>query len=81
MKKEEIILTVKEIIVDKIGLDKEEINDKSNLKYDLGFDDLDTIEVIMAIEVEYNITIPDSELDVIETFEQLIDLTYRRINK
>ncbi len=79
MNKEEISLKIKEIIIDKIGLDDEEITNEANLQYDLGFDELDTIEVVMDIEKEYSIGISDIELDSVNTFEQLVELTCKNI--
>lgn len=75
MKKGEIDQKVKDIIIDVVGIEPEEINDDSNLTSDLGFDDLDTVEVIMKVETEFNISISDEEIDKIETFKYLVDLT------
>lgn len=50
---------VSEIICDRFGVDSSEVSEDSNLGNDLGLDGLDGIELIMAIEAEYSISIPD----------------------
>jgi len=64
---------VKDIIVDNIGLDVEEIKDDSNFKNDLGFDSLDEIELVMEIEKEFSINLPDGELENINIFSECIN--------
>jgi acyl carrier protein len=55
------------IIVEKLGVDKSEINDDSNFTNDLGADSLDTVELIMEFEKEFDISIPDEEAENIQT--------------
>lgn len=50
------------------------IGNDSNLQHDLGFDSLDTVEVAIAIEDEFDIDIPDEDLEKAKTVQQLIDL-------
>ena len=52
---------VKAIIVDKLGVDESEVKPEATFTNDLGADSLDTVELIMELEKEFNITIPDDQ--------------------
>ena len=58
---------VKAIIVDKLGVDESEVKPEATFTNDLGADSLDTVELIMELEKEYNITIPDDQAEKIAT--------------
>ena len=58
---------VKQIIVDKLGVDESEITEASSFTNDLGADSLDTVELIMEFEKEFDIAIPDEEAEKIAT--------------
>lgn len=58
---------VKEIIVDKLGVDENEVKPEAGFTTDLGADSLDTVELIMEFEKEFDITIPDAEAEKIST--------------
>ena len=58
---------VKEIIVDKLTVDENEVTPTAEFSKDLGADSLDTVELIMEFEKEFCITIPDAEAEKIET--------------
>jgi len=58
---------VKAIIVDKLGVDESEVTNEANFINDLGADSLDTVELIMEFEKEFNIQIPDDKAEAIET--------------
>ena len=64
---------VKAIIVDKLGVDDKEITMESSFTNDLGADSLDTVELIMEFEKEFNIAIPDDQAEKIATVGQAID--------
>ena len=55
------------IIVDKLGVDEGEVTIEANFTNDLGADSLDTVELIMEFEKEFNIAIPDEEAEKIQT--------------
>ncbi|HRC33075.1 MAG TPA: acyl carrier protein [Bacteroidia bacterium] len=69
----EIDARVKAIIVDKLGVDEAEITKESSFTTDLGADSLDTVELIMEFEKEFNIAIPDDQAEKIQTVGQAID--------
>ena len=56
---EDIKKKVKEIIVEKLGVDEAEVTEEASFTNDLGADSLDTVELIMKFENEFNISIPD----------------------
>ena len=58
---------VKAIIVDKLGVDASEVTPSATFTNDLGADSLDTVELIMELEKEFNITIPDDQAEKIAT--------------
>ena len=63
----EITSRVKEIIVDKLGVEESEVTVEASFTNDLGADSLDTVELIMEFEKEFNITIPDDQAEKIGT--------------
>mgnify|MGYP001201530533 FL=1 len=58
---------IKEIIIDKLGIEESEITDSASFTNDLGADSLDTVELIMEFEKEFNVSIPDEEAEKIQT--------------
>jgi len=62
-----IATRVKEIIVDKLGVDESEVTNEASFTNDLGADSLDTVELIMEFEKEFNIGIPDDQAETIST--------------
>tara|TARA_B100000768_G_scaffold180216_1_gene199599 strand:- start:659 stop:889 length:231 start_codon:yes stop_codon:yes gene_type:complete len=58
---------VKAIIVDKLGVDESEVTNEANFTNDLGADSLDTVELIMEFEKEFDIQIPDDKAEAIST--------------
>ncbi len=58
---------VKAIIVDKLGVDENEVTPEASFTNDLGADSLDTVELIMEFEKEFNISIPDDQSEKIGT--------------
>lgn len=58
---------VKSIIVDKLGVDESEVVNDANFTNDLGADSLDTVELIMEFEKEFDISIPDEDAENIAT--------------
>lgn len=58
---------VKQIIVDKLSVDKAEVKNEASFSNDLGADSLDTVELIMEFEKEFKIQIPDDQAEKIQT--------------
>jgi acyl carrier protein len=64
---------VTKIIVDKLGVDESEVTAEANFTNDLGADSLDTVELIMEFEKEFDISIPDEKAENIQTVGQAIE--------
>jgi acyl carrier protein len=58
---------VKKIIVDKLGVDESEVTAEASFTNDLGADSLDTVELIMEFEKEFDVSIPDEQAENIQT--------------
>ena len=63
----EIAQKVTSIIIDKLGVEESEVNPEASFTNDLGADSLDTVELIMEFEKEFNISIPDDQAENIAT--------------
>ncbi|MEO6883352.1 MAG: acyl carrier protein [Bacteroidia bacterium] len=68
----DITTKVKAIIVDKLGVDEKEVTPQASFTNDLGADSLDTVELIMEFEKEFNIAIPDDQAEKIGTVGEAI---------
>ncbi len=68
----DISTRVKAIIVDKLGVDEKEVTPEASFTTDLGADSLDTVELIMEFEKEFNIAIPDDQTEKIGTVGEAI---------
>jgi acyl carrier protein len=64
---------VKKIIVEQLGVEEDEITMDSSFIDDLGADSLDIVELIMALEEEFDLEIPDSEAEKISTVGDIVD--------
>ena len=69
----EVADKVKQIIVDKLGVDEAEVSSEASFTNDLGADSLDTVELIMEFEKEFDISIPDEEAEKIQTVGQAVE--------
>ncbi|HEX4842195.1 MAG TPA: acyl carrier protein [Limnobacter sp.] len=70
---ENIEQRVKKIVAEQLGVKEEEIKNESSFVDDLGADSLDTVELVMALEEEFETEIPDEEAEKITTVQQAID--------
>ena len=64
---------VKQIIVEQLGVDVAEVNPAAHFVNDLGADSLDTVELVMALEEEFDTEIPDEQAEKIQTVGQAVD--------
>ncbi len=76
----EIANKVKAIITDKLGVDEKEVVPAANFTNDLGADSLDTVELIMELEKEFNISIPDEEAEKITTVGDAVSYIENNVN-
>ena len=64
---------IKEIVVEQLGVDADQVTPDANFVDDLGADSLDTVELIMAFEEEFDVEIPDTDAEKIKTVQDVID--------
>ncbi|MDD2407262.1 MAG: acyl carrier protein [Tepidiphilus sp.] len=70
---ENIEQRVKKIVAEQLGVNEAEIKNESSFVEDLGADSLDTVELVMALEEEFECEIPDEDAEKITTVQQAID--------
>ncbi len=64
---------VKEIIINELGVEAEKVTDDASFVEDLGADSLDTVELVMELEEEFDVNIPDDAAEKIQTVGQAVD--------
>ena len=64
---------VKKIIIEQLGVKEEQVTNEASFVEDLGADSLDTVELVMALEDEFELEIPDEDAEKITTVQQAID--------
>ena len=64
---------VKKIVVEQLGVSEDEVTNEKSFVDDLGADSLDTVELVMALEEEFETEIPDEEAEKITTIQEAID--------
>jgi acyl carrier protein len=70
---DDISIKVKKIVADHLGIDEVKVQDDSSFIDDLGADSLDTVELVMAFEEEFDIEIPDDAAEKIQTVKDATD--------
>ena len=70
---ENIAQRVKKIVAEQLGVNEADVKNESNFVNDLGADSLDTVELVMALEEEFETEIPDEEAEKITTVQQAVD--------
>ena len=73
MSSEEVFDKVKEIIVEQLGVAENSVTEEASFIDDLGADSLDIVELIMALEEEFDIEIPDSDAEKVVTVSDVVD--------
>jgi acyl carrier protein len=76
----DIATKVKAIIVDKLGVDEAEVTPEASFTNDLGADSLDTVELIMEFEKEFDIQIPDDQAESIATVGDAVAFIEKSLN-
>ena len=75
----EIESQVKQIVVEHLGIDESKVTPDSKFIDDLGADSLDTVELIMQFEEEFNLEIPDEDAETITTVKKAVDYISSKI--
>ncbi|NBX84088.1 MAG: acyl carrier protein [Gammaproteobacteria bacterium] len=72
---------VRKIVVEQLGVKEEELRNDASFVDDLGADSLDTVELVMALEEEFETEIPDEKSEKITTIQEAIDFIEANLNK
>jgi acyl carrier protein len=72
---------VKDIIVEELGVEREKLTEAASFMEDLGADSLDTVELVMAFEKEFDIDIPDEEAEKLRTVGDALKYLHDKIGK
>ena len=80
MDRVEIEARLREVLVTELGLDAEKINNAANFEQDLDVDSLGVVELLMAMEDEFGVKIPDDEAEHIHTVGEAIELVHTKLN-
>jgi len=80
MKMSDIVDRVKKIVAEQLGVKEDEITNEASFIDDLGADSLDTVELVMALEEEFDCEIPDEEAEGITTVQQAIDYVNKNLD-
>jgi len=73
-------IRMKEIIINKLGIDENKITKEAKFVDDLGADSLDTVEIIMDFEEEFDVEIPDEDAEKLTTIQSALDYINSRLN-
>ncbi len=73
MAKEEIFEKLKELVVDQLGVEEDEVTLEANIQDDLGADSLDIVDLVMSVEEEFGVKIADEELENMKTVGDMVD--------
>lgn len=79
MKKEEVLARLKEIITDRLDVEEDQIVPEATFVEDLGADSLDIVELIMGIEEEFDIEIPDEDAEKLTSVGEALNYTLGKI--
>lgn len=79
MARQDVVIALKEVLVDKLQVEADTVTEDANLFDDLGLDSIDLMTVVMAIEERFDIEVPDEELEDVTTISQAADLLSAKV--
>ncbi|MDN5338434.1 MAG: acyl carrier protein [Thermotogaceae bacterium] len=80
MTKQEIFQITKNIIVDKLNVEEDDIKLSSSFIDDLGADSLDIVDLVMAFEDEFGVKVEDEDVEKLQTVKDVVEYIYKRLN-
>jgi len=80
MQREELLKKVKSIVADKLSIGDEQITEQASFIDDLGADSLDTVELVMALEDEFGLDIPDEDAEKLTTVGKAMDYIMSKVS-
>ena len=81
MSEKSISEKVKDIIVEQLGVNPEQVTETASFIEDLGADSLDTVELVMAFEEEFSVEVPDEDAEKLQTVGNVIDYIEKKTAK
>ncbi len=81
MDRSELASRLTQVLVDELGLDADKITEQANFEEDLEVDSLGVVELLMALEDEFDVKIPDEDAENIHTVGQAIDLVQAKLSE
>ena len=81
MERDELLKKIKAIVADKLSISEEQVTEEASFIDDLGADSLDTVELVMALEDEFNLDIPDDEAEKLTTVGKAMDYVLARLGQ
>ncbi len=81
MERDELLKKIKSIASDKLSISEDQVTDKASFIDDLGADSLDTVELVMALEDEFSLDIPDEEAEKLTTVGKAMDYILAHLSK
>ena len=79
MNKDELFAKIKSIVADKLSISEDQITEEASFIEDLGADSLDTVELVMALEDEFDLDIPDDEAEKLTTVSKAIEYVLNNV--
>jgi acyl carrier protein len=79
VEREELLGKVKAIVADKLSISEEQVTETASFIDDLGADSLDTVELVMALEDEFDLDIPDEEAEKLTTVGKALDFVINNV--
>ena len=81
MEREELLKKIKAIVADKLSISEDQVTEEASFIDDLGADSLDTVELVMALEDEFDLDIPDEDAEKMTTVGKAIDYVLEFLQK
>jgi len=81
MERDELLAKIKTIVADKLSISEEQVTEEASFIDDLGADSLDTVELVMALEDEFDLDIPDEDAEKLSTVGKAMDYVMANMEK
>jgi len=81
MERDELLKKVKAIVADKLSISEDQVTEEASFIEDLGADSLDTVELVMALEDEFSLDIPDEDAEKLTTVGKAMDYIIGHVKK
>jgi acyl carrier protein len=81
MERDELLAKIKNIVADKLSISEDQVTEEASFIDDLGADSLDTVELVMALEDEFDLDIPDEDAEKLTTVGKAMDYVLANMEK